>query len=245
MASSNLTGNGGKVSSQISGAGRSRGLKSPPNSAGKRGEGDIKVTAGGAKLKADRPSDRLNPKTVDHFSAASKSQSAFASLYTNGGVPCRLVHGSVKHKLAWDTPLEQLPFDPVLPTLTEGLRETVHPYTLVSAMGFKEMMQMEGAGDKAAPLLHKIVPPLRAALIHSNNEVFERSLDSLTDLSNAVGPALNPHLKNLLIALSKRMMDKKYRDKVTDTLQLLEKNGGREVLPVIKSKIPTYSSIFG
>ena len=30
-----------------------------------------------------------------------------------------------------------------------------------------------------------------------------------------------------LCQLSKRMMDKKYRDKVTDTLQLLEQNGGK------------------
>jgi hypothetical protein len=45
--------------------------------------------------------------------------SAFAAVYRNGGVPCRLVHGSVKHKLAWDTVPEQVPFDPVLVTLAE------------------------------------------------------------------------------------------------------------------------------
>lgn len=49
--------------------------------------------------------------------------------------------------------------------LLQGLRETVHPYTLVSHMGFKEMLESEHAGAKAAPLLHKIVPPLRAALV--------------------------------------------------------------------------------
>ncbi|KAK7482056.1 hypothetical protein BaRGS_00026748 [Batillaria attramentaria] len=236
---SNSAGSRGKTSSH--GSAGSRGSKTPPGSAGKKiGDGPA-----AAKPKAAKPSDRLNPKTVDHFSTASKSQTAFASLYTNGGVPCRLVHGSVKHKLAWDTPPENLPFDPVLVTLAEGLRETVHPYTLVSQMGFKEMMESENAGDKAAPLLHKIVPPLRAALCHANNEVFERGLSGLMVLSDAVGPALNPHLKNLLMALSKRMMDKKYRDRVTDALQHLEQNGGKEVLPVIKGKVPTYSSIFG
>ena len=49
----------------------------------------------------------------------------------------------------------------------QGLRETVHPYTLVSHMGFKEMLESQGAGSKAAPLLPKIVPPLRAALVSS------------------------------------------------------------------------------
>ena len=47
----------------------------------------------------------------------------------------------------------------------QGLRETVHPYTLVSHMGFKEMLESHGAGNKAAPLLPKVVPPLRAALV--------------------------------------------------------------------------------
>lgn len=240
MASANSAGSSSRTSSH--GSAGSRGSKTPPNSAGKKGQGD----STGAKPKTARPSDRLNPKTVDHFSGAGKkSQSAFASLYSSGGIPCRLMHGSVKHKLAWDTPPEQLPFDPVLPTLAEGLRETVHPFTLVSYMGFKEMLDSQGAGSKATPLLPKVVPPLRAALIHPNNDVFERSLDGLGHLSDAVGPALNPHLKNLLMALSKRMMDKKYRDRVTETLQRLEQNGGKEVLPVIKAKVPTYSSIFG
>ena len=49
----------------------------------------------------------------------------------------------------------------------QGLRETVHPYTLVSHMGFKEMLESQGAGNKAAPLLPKVVPPLRAALVSS------------------------------------------------------------------------------
>ena len=31
----------------------------------------------------------------------------------------RLVHGSVKHKLAWSTPPESVPFDPMLITLAE------------------------------------------------------------------------------------------------------------------------------
>ena len=35
-----------------------------------------------------RPSDKLNPKTCDPFSDK-KSASAFVSVYTNGGIPCR------------------------------------------------------------------------------------------------------------------------------------------------------------
>ena len=39
----------------------------------------------------------------------------------------------------------------------------------------------------------------------------------------------------LFSQLSKRMMDKKFRDKVTDTLQLLEQNGGKVAADILKS----------
>ncbi|XP_013420224.1 PACRG-like protein [Lingula anatina] len=194
--------------------------------------------------KVTRPSDKLNPKTVDPFSGGKKYKTSFASVYANGGVPCRLVHGSVKHKLAWSTPPEHVPFDPVLVTLAEGLRETVHPYSFVARAGFKELLDIPAAGEMAAPLLVKIVQPLRAALGDSEVTVFEAALDALVQLSRAVGPALNPHLKNLLVALAKRMMNKNLKETITYALHELEQNGGRECLPVIKSKIPTYSSIF-
>ena len=38
----------------------------------------------------------------------------------------RLVHGSVKHKLAWSTPPEQVPFDPTLVTLAEVIYKDIY-----------------------------------------------------------------------------------------------------------------------
>ncbi|KAK0049418.1 PACRG-like protein [Biomphalaria pfeifferi] len=229
------------------GSAGSRGSSTPPSSAGKssnkRTETDSRQVT--KTTKQQKPSDRLNPKTVDPFFDAAKAKSAFASVYANGGVPCRLVHGSVKHKLAWDTPPEQVPFDPVLVTLAEGLKETVHPYTFVSFTGFTTLLSTPGASQKATPLLPKIAPPIRAALSHKDDAVFERGMECLTQLSSVVGPALNPYVKTVLMALSKRTMDKKYKEKVTETLQQLEQHGGKEVLPIIKSKVPTYCSIFG
>ncbi|XP_032807953.1 PACRG-like protein isoform X2 [Petromyzon marinus] len=67
-----------------------------------------------------RPSARLNPKTIDPFSDRTRPISAFATIYAKAGIPCRLVHGSVKHKLHWDTPPEDIPFDPLLITLAES-----------------------------------------------------------------------------------------------------------------------------
>ncbi|XP_061439664.1 PACRG-like protein [Rhineura floridana] len=190
-----------------------------------------------------RPSDRLNPKTIDPFGVQSRAPSAFAAIYSKGGIPCRLVHGSVKHKLQWDCHPETLQFDPLLITLAEGLRETRHPYTFVSKEGFKELLLVEGATQKAIPVLPRLVPVLKAALAHSDGEVFERGLNALVQLSAVVGPSLNDHLKHLLSSLSKRQMIKKYKEQTTDALQKLEQYGGKESLTAIKSKIPTYCSI--
>uniref|UniRef100_A0A8C3P4P3 Parkin coregulated like n=1 Tax=Cyanoderma ruficeps TaxID=181631 RepID=A0A8C3P4P3_9PASS len=172
-----------------------------------------------------KPSDKLNPKTVDPFCVYSQPLSAFSATYSRGGIPCRLVHGSVNHKLQWECPPETVPFDPLLLTLAEGLRETKHPYTFVSKEGFKELLLVEGAAEKAIPLLPRLVPVLKAALAHADDEVFGRGLDAIVQLSAVVGPSLNDHLKLLLTNLLKRLMDKKYREKVTVALQKLEMAG--------------------
>lgn len=49
--------------------------------------------------------------------------------------------------------------------LHQGLRETKHPYTFVSKEGFKELLLTEGAAEKAIPLLPRLVPVLKAALV--------------------------------------------------------------------------------
>ncbi|XP_053406759.1 PACRG-like protein [Mercenaria mercenaria] len=191
-----------------------------------------------------KPSDKLNPKTIDPFSNSNKNQSAFAAIYSNGGIPCRLTHGSVKHTLRWDTPPEQVQYDPVLVTLAEGLKETVHPYTFVARTGFKELLEVPGCSNRVVPLLPKLAVAMRGALGHSDPSVVTGGLDAVAQLSEVVGPALNPHINKLLVPVSKHMTDKKHKEKVVDTLHILENNGGRECLPMIKSKIPTYSSIF-
>ncbi|XP_067857828.1 PACRG-like protein isoform X2 [Heptranchias perlo] len=191
-----------------------------------------------------RPSDRLNPKTINPFSDPLCQQSAFAAAYAKREIPCRLFHGSVSHKLQWEQPPETVVFDPLLITLAEGLRETKHPYTFVAKEGFKELLEIEDAAEKAIPLVPKVVPKLKAALAHSDVEIFERGLHALVQLSAVVGPAVNDHLKHLLTSLSKRLMDKKLKQLITGALQRLEQQGGKESLIIIKSKIPTYCSIY-
>ncbi|XP_010608740.1 PACRG-like protein isoform X2 [Fukomys damarensis] len=175
-----------------------------------------------------RPSDKLNPKTINPFGEQSRAPSAFAAIYSKGGIPCRLVHGSVKHRLQWECPPENLPFDPLLITLAEGLRETKHPYTFVSKEGFRELLLVRDAPEKATPLLPRLIPVLKAALVHSDDGVFERGLSALVQLSIVVGPSLNDYLKHVLTSLSKRLMDKKFKEPITSALQKLEQHGGSE-----------------
>ncbi|NXY87189.1 PACRL protein, partial [Alcedo cyanopectus] len=133
-----------------------------------------------------KPSDKLNPKTINPFGVNSRP-SPFASVYAKGGIPCRIVHGTVKHRLQWECLPGTVSFDPLLVVLAEGLSETKHPFTFVSKEGFKELLMVEGASDKTIPLLPRLVPVLKAALAHSDYEVFGRGLDALVQLSAVVG----------------------------------------------------------
>lgn len=49
--------------------------------------------------------------------------------------------------------------------MQQGLRETKHPYTFVSKEGFKQLLLVEGAAEKVVPLLPRLVPVLKAALV--------------------------------------------------------------------------------
>uniref|UniRef100_A0ABM5GHR6 PACRG-like protein isoform X4 n=1 Tax=Pogona vitticeps TaxID=103695 RepID=A0ABM5GHR6_9SAUR len=175
-----------------------------------------------------RPSDRLNPKTIDPFSVQSRSPSAFAAIYSKGGIPCRLVHGSVKHKLHWDCSPETLPFDPLLITLAEGLRETRHPYTFVSKEGFKELLLVEGAAQKVIPLLPRLVPVLKAALL-SKRQMSKKYKEQITEVLQKLELYGG---KDGFLALQGAKM-----------AAPMEDLRWTESLAIIKSKIPTYCSV--
>ena len=47
----------------------------------------------------------------------------------------------------------------------QGLKETEHPFTFVARQGFREMLETQGANEKATPLVPRLVQPIRAALV--------------------------------------------------------------------------------
>jgi hypothetical protein len=56
----------------------------------------------------NKPSDRfMKIKTADPFGQNNKKHKTnFGYVYASGGVPCRINHGTVNHKISWDKPLQ-------------------------------------------------------------------------------------------------------------------------------------------
>ena len=151
----------------------------------------------------NRPSAKLCPKTIDPFSTANaNSSSPFLRAFTSGRIPCRLVHGSVRNRLAWNTSIDDLDYNPVLVLLAEGLRETAHPLPFISRQGFAELLGNVNARPKVVPLVSQLINPIKLALSSSDDDVFEGALNALTQLSTVVGSELDKHLKTYLSIVS-------------------------------------------
>lgn len=87
--------------------------------------------------------------------------------------------------------------------------------------------------------------PLRAAFLSADNNIWNRGLDTLKLLSETVGHNLSPHIHIILAQLNKKMtLNKKVRENVMQVLNIIEEQGGKEALDVIRQKIPTYTSIY-
>ncbi|XP_065649681.1 PACRG-like protein isoform X2 [Hydra vulgaris] len=185
-------------------------------------------------------SDRLNPKTVDPFNKK-EINSIFMSAYARGAIPCRLVHGSVKHSLQWTKPPESLEFDPLLLTFAEGLKETLHPYSFLAYEGFMQLLMVKNANIQLVPLLPKLTSPFKNALLVDAR--FKPTLEIIVQVSNLTGTSFNQSLKNILPQISRKISIKSLKDTIVLSLQKIETNGGPECSSIIKLRIPTYTSV--
>uniref|UniRef100_A0ABM5GHR0 PACRG-like protein isoform X5 n=1 Tax=Pogona vitticeps TaxID=103695 RepID=A0ABM5GHR0_9SAUR len=166
-----------------------------------------------------RPSDRLNPKTIDPFSVQSRSPSAFAAIYSKGGIPCRLVHGSVKHKLHWDCSPETLPFDPLLITLAEA-----HSDGEVFERGLSALVQLSAV---IGPSLNDHLKHLLSSL--SKRQMSKKYKEQITEVLQKLELYGG---KDGFLALQGAKM-----------AAPMEDLRWTESLAIIKSKIPTYCSV--
>lgn len=185
-------------------------------------------------------------KTADPFGQATKKHKTnFGYVYSAGGVPCRINHGTVTHKIQWDKNPAELDYDPLLINCFEGLLETEHPYQFVANQALKELLQVGGSPEKTIPLIPKLIMPLRQAFLSADLSIWTRGLEALKLLSECVGGNLTPHIHILLAQLNKKMtLNKKVREDVMQVLYGIEERGGKEALEALRSKIPTYTSIY-
>jgi len=192
-----------------------------------------------------RPSAKLTQRygKVAALGGGGRARTNFSRFYGQGAAPFRLDHGSHNNRLAWDLPIHELPYDPLLVTCFEGLCEIEHPYVTLSRSGLAELLAVDGAAPKVLPVLDRLVRALRAALMHKQEGVVKAAMLATRQLSAVVGPQLNPHLKLLIGQLQKKSFAKGFAEHITQTLQCLEEHGGPEALKEIKKKVPTYCTI--
>mmetsp|Transcript_742 Transcript_742/g.1947 ORF Transcript_742/g.1947 Transcript_742/m.1947 type:complete len:270 (-) Transcript_742:105-914(-) len=198
-----------------------------------------------AKAWSEMPSKKMNSiKCADPFASNAKQyKTKFAGVFHSGGVPARLHHGAVNVKLCWSKDPSTLDYDPLLVTCAEGLLETVHPYAYASRACFGELLAADGAQQKTVPLVPRIVPSIRAALVCSDRSVFEGGVEAVRQLSEVVGEALNEHIHVFVVQMNRRSNDKELAPKILRAMQTFEEGGGQPAYKVIKSKVPTYCSI--
>uniref|UniRef100_K3X1T5 PACRG-like protein n=1 Tax=Globisporangium ultimum (strain ATCC 200006 / CBS 805.95 / DAOM BR144) TaxID=431595 RepID=K3X1T5_GLOUD len=172
-----------------------------------------------------------------------KHKTNFGSAYDSGSIPCRINHGSIKNALQWTKAPETLDFNPLLITCVEGFQEVEHPFVFLARTAFKDLMNTPDAGENAIAVLPQVIPPLRIALMAKEDDIFLTALEATRILSDAVENEMNVYLPKLTQQIHRKLLTKQLRAEVEDTLATLERNGGKEALAIIRSKIPTYVSV--
>jgi hypothetical protein len=181
-------------------------------------------------------------KLGNPFAVGNKHKTNFGHVYSAGGIPCRIEHGNVNMKLVWSIPPESLEYDPTLIICFEGLLETLHPYSFAAKQCVRELLSAKGAQEKVIPILGRLIPHLKNALVCDNPDTFLEAMNVVEMLSDLVGELMNPYLHFFLQSINKRSFNLKYKERVFDLMRTLESNGGPEALAEIKKKVPTYMS---
>ncbi|TPX45573.1 hypothetical protein SeLEV6574_g03789 [Synchytrium endobioticum] len=174
---------------------------------------------------------------------------AFGTVYTRGGIPCRLQHGSVQHRIQWTTSPPSLSFPTLLPLFIVGLLETHPQYRFIAHQGLMECISAPNCGDSIQQAWTVAVPPLRGVLGNSGDKgalltalkalaamIPNLSIDSLLSACGMLLPPLSR------LAVSK---DREVNDATHSMLRTLEERALEypQVLKLIKARIPTYTSI--
>ncbi|KAJ3289323.1 hypothetical protein HDU79_004147 [Rhizoclosmatium sp. JEL0117] len=197
--------------------------KSTASSSSKPSTQSTIAPAAEPKTASTKISTRSVPKAILDLGNGSH-KTAFSAAYSKGGFPCRLEHGSVKHKISWSQPIHTLSYNPLLITLMEGLRENKHPFLFLVPTSIQELLLAPDARPKIEPILAQCIPPLRHALSSKDKCTILSSLTVTKHLAECMGASLLPYLPSILppIALHSHSRDTQVKESVTLCLQGIE-----------------------
>ena len=104
-------------------------------------------------------------------------------------------------------------------------------------------MEAEGASEKTIPIVQKLILPLRAGLTSRDAKTWNNAMDNLKLLAQVTGEYFVPHAHLILASLNSKLSNKNYREKVMEILSAIETSGGPEAVKIIRTKVPTYTSM--
>jgi hypothetical protein len=178
--------------------------------------------------------------------------------YDRGDLPVSVDHAPGEVKIRWKVEVEKLDYHYYLPVFFDGMRELAQPYAMFARKGIQDMVT--AAPSRVVAVLPQLIVPIKNALNTRHPDIIECALKMIQQLvlSDArVGESLVPYYRqllpvfNLLRARNKNLGDgidygqRKQRDigaLITETLDVLESNGGPDAFINIKYMIPTYES---
>lgn len=197
---------------------------------------------------------KISSKRFDNMRVApafNSGHSRFTSEYAKGALLCHIDHGTSIHRISWDAPHEEICLRraKLLEICAEGLRETQHPYATIARLAFTDLIALVGCDVLAEETLRRIMASLRDALTSSSEVtssskgtaprikgVFENGLLALQQLAAVEGPRLLPYLHLVLPPLGKRIFSRGHREKIQETVQVLEKFGGADATKALRAR---------
>ncbi|XP_071553040.1 parkin coregulated gene protein homolog isoform X2 [Panulirus ornatus] len=216
------------------------------------------------KVEAFTPASRMRgavvggPPRVGVFRPRPSPPTTFRRMYERGDVPVSLYHDHHGHTLRWKVEVEKLDYHHFLPLFFDGLRETTHPYDFFSRAGIRDLLAR--GGDKILPVIPQLILPIKSALNTRDGRVICTVLKVLQELvmsAPLVGESLVPYYRQILPTLNlfkhknvnsgdeidySQQRRENLGDLIQETLEILERHGGRDAYINIKYMVPTYQS---
>uniref|UniRef100_A0A3P8ULW4 PARK2 co-regulated n=1 Tax=Cynoglossus semilaevis TaxID=244447 RepID=A0A3P8ULW4_CYNSE len=200
----------------------------------------------------------VGPPSAGSFRERPYEPTTFRKVYERGLLPVMVSHGGIRNHIIWRVDMKWLDYNYYLPLFFDGLRETDHPYELFARQGVHDLL--DHGAEKILPTIPWLIIPIKKALNTRNLQVISTTLKVLQHLvmsADMVGKALVPYFKNILpifnlfknkniitgdgIDYSQRK-GQNIGDLIQETLEIMERFGGKDAFVNIKNMVPTYES---